>query len=291
MGIQVAWRQACPFSGPALGMEIASARSPRAIAHARGVRSLSAGTHEVAIAGKSHALLVSKGLSSSIDFQRGVRKGPTNGKSGHKGCSGNGPRRKPVRSMLSPLFSKSGLKMITVQRASERIHAVSSSEPKSSNATPLFGCGESNWSFRQRQAGMVHAVKTTQEAYETLAELEKRLDEEAGEYDEEEYYEDVPDKRRIAKEPVQKVMDVSWLWLLEELRESVKPSRQFLQLLFKWQYPGPTSIQGVLALFPEKATVKRDSITQVRIPILDCRRLCGIMRTKQIALYTNLRYR
>jgi hypothetical protein len=219
MGIEVAWRQSCPLSGPALGMEIASTRSPCAIAHSCGVRSLSAGIHEVAIAGKSHASLVCKGLSSRIKLQSEVRKGPTDGKSGHKGFSGNGPRRKPVRSMLSPPFSKGGLKMVTVQRASERIHAVSSSEPKSSNATPLFGCGESKGSFRRRQAGMVHAVKTTQEAYETLAELEKRLDEEAGEYDEEEYYEVVPDKRRIAKEPVQKVMDVSWLWLLEELRE------------------------------------------------------------------------
>ena len=197
MGVQVLSRaQACPLSRPASGF------GP--------TRAAGQGSDLVPfpfLDGRN-AAIVSKGLGRPGRV-RGAVRGAFDGKSGGQGAPGNG--QLTCRHRLLTLQQGAGTALTTsnIVTSSQGVPFIS---PSCHSLRIVHG------ESRRRRAGKVRAI-TTDEAYETLADLEKRLDEEGGEYDDEEYYEILPDKRRVATEPVRKIMDLSWLWLLEELRE------------------------------------------------------------------------
>lgn len=194
MGVQALSRQACPLSGSAFGfgptrVRVGACQGSK-VPHSFG------GTSKIPLLDGRSVVKFCKPFVRP-DQKREVVRGAFDRKSGAEGFSGNGQFR--CRQRLGTLYQGAKSTLST------------------SGVVTGSSC-HSQQGNRRRRWGKVRAI-TTDEAYETLADLEKRLDEEGGEYDDEEYYEIVPDKRRAATEPVRKIMDLSWLWLLEELRE------------------------------------------------------------------------
>ncbi|GAQ86703.1 hypothetical protein KFL_003060020 [Klebsormidium nitens] len=224
MDLQVLSRRACPLSSPASGF--GSTRARAELSKSSNLLPFFGRTSKTPFLDGRGAVKFSKGFGRQGQV-RGAVKGAFDGKGGAEGSSGNGRFSCRYRLPTLQQGAKSALstsKAVTSLFISPSCHI---------ERTARGG-------NRRRRAGKVRAI-TTDEAYETLADLEKRLDEEGGEYDDEEYYEILPDKRRAATEPVRKVMDLSWLWLLEELPGD-RRSRPEEAVRYHWRW----AVEGFL---------------------------------------------